>query len=113
VPDPDDECDISDLSLTAVIDGCDSGVANHLFDDGCTMADRIAACAADADNHGAFVGCVGELTNIWMRDEIITSRDKGPIQRCAAHANLPEQREASTRPSKGALTSPIEALSRP
>ena len=113
VNDPDDECDISDLRLTVVIDGCDSGAINHLFDDGCTMADGIAECAEEAGNHGAFVGCVAELTNTWVREEIITSRDKGPIQRCAAHADLPEPGEDSARASKGASISPVEALSRP
>lgn len=113
VPDPDDECDISDLRLTVVIDGCDSGVANHLFDDGCTMADRIAECIEEAGNHGTFVSCVVELTNIWMQDEIITSRDKGPIQRCAAQADLPQSNDERVRPIKGPLTLPIKALSRP
>jgi len=113
VPDENDECDNSNLSLTVVIDGCDSGVANHLFEDGCTMADRIAACAEEAGNHGAFVGCVGELTKSRARDEIITPRDVGPIRRCAAHADLPEHGENKARQTKGPSTSRIEALSRP
>jgi len=112
VNDPDDECDFSDLRFTVVIDGCDSGVANQLFDDGCTMADRIAACAEEAGNHGAFVRCVAELTNTWVRDETITSRDKGPITRCAARANLPQRHEERTHPKNGLSTSRIEALSR-
>ncbi len=90
VPDSEDECDDSDLGSTIVVDGCDSGVANHLFHDGCTMTDRIAACAEDARNHGAFVRCVAHLDTEWLRDKFITSRDHGPIQRCAAHASLPD-----------------------
>ncbi len=98
MPDSDDKCDKSDLRLTVVIDGCDSGVANHLFDDGCTMADRIAECAEGARSHGAFVRCVSELTNTWGRDKFITSRDKGPIQRCVALANQPQHGQERTRP---------------
>jgi len=113
VPDLDDECDSSDLRLTVIIDGCDSEVANHLFDDGCTMGDRIAACAEGARNHGAFVRCVAELTNTWARDEIITSRDKGFIQRCAARANLPQRNQERARSTKGLLISPVETLSHP
>jgi hypothetical protein len=113
VIDPDDECDNSDLRSTVIIDGCDSRVGNHLFDDGCTMADHIAACVEEADNHGALVGCVGALTNTWMQDEIITSRDKGPIQRCAAHASLPQHGEDSARRTKGSPIAPVDALSKP
>ncbi len=46
-----------------IIDGCDSGVENHIFEDGCTISDRIAACAAGARNHGELVSCVAHLTN--------------------------------------------------
>lgn len=113
VPDPDDACPNSDLGETVVIDGCDSGVANHLFEDGCTMADRIGGCAEGARNHGSFVSCVAGLTSTWVRDEIITSRDQGPIQRCAAQANLPEQTEGRVRKPKGISVSPLEALSKP
>ena len=101
VNDPDDECDFSDLRSTIIIDGCDSGVGNQLLNDGCTMNDQIAACSEGARNHGAFIRCVTELTTAWVRDKIITSRDKGPIQRCAARANLPRHDERRARTTKG------------
>lgn len=113
VNDPDDECDFSDLKVTIVIGNCDSGVLNQLFDDGCTMGDRIGKCADGARNHGAFVSCVVQLTNDWAQDDIITSRDKGAVQRCAAQAKLPNRRGNNSRAPKGASTLSIEALSRP
>ena len=36
VPDDEDRCPESNLSETIVIDGCDSGVENTFFGDGCT-----------------------------------------------------------------------------
>jgi hypothetical protein len=90
--DADDACPESDTSPTIVIDGCDSGVENRLFDDGCTMADEIAECAAGATNHGAFVSCVAHLTNGWKRAGLISGAEKGRIQSCAARANIPPGR---------------------
>ena len=37
IPDNEDNCPASILDPTVIIDGCDSGVENQLFDDGCTM----------------------------------------------------------------------------
>ena len=119
VLDPDDECDFSDLRLTVVIDGCDSGVANHLLDDGCTMADRIGACAEGARNHGAFRRCVRRLTREWVREDLITLREWRAIRRCAAHAGDDDDNEydngddGDTRPTKNDSISPAETLSRP
>jgi hypothetical protein len=112
VIDLDDECDISDLRSTIIIDGCDSGVGNHLFDDGCTMADRVAECAADAGNHRSFVSCVAQLTHDWVDESVITPRDKGPIQRCAAQADLPQSHVNGRNLSKGESTAPTEPLGR-
>ena len=67
----------------------DTGVPNHLFENGCTMADLIADAAAQARNHGAFVSEVARLTNDWKREGIITGAQKGAIQRCAGKAKLP------------------------
>lgn len=89
VPDGMDDCSDSDLSHTVVIDGCDTGVANELFDDGCTMADRIAECAEGVTTHGEFVSCVAQLTNDWKQDGLISGREKGRIQKCAAQADVP------------------------
>ena len=89
-PDCNDNCPDSNLEETIIIDGCDSGVENQLFDDGCTMSDLIAECNADnAENHGKFVSCVSHLTNDWKKDGLINGKEKGAIQSCAAQSDLP------------------------
>jgi hypothetical protein len=95
VPDNEDDCPNSDLSPTVVIDDCDSGVANELFLDnvefgnGCTISDLITMCAENAGNHDQFVSCVSSLTNDLHKAGIITGRQKGAVQRCAAQAAIP------------------------
>ena len=89
IPDSDDACPGSILEETILIDGCDTGVTNHLLESGCTMSDLIAACLADANNHGQFVRCVSQLTNEWKENGLISGKEKGTIQRCAARSNLP------------------------
>jgi hypothetical protein len=98
-----DACPASILDPTIFIDGCDTGVGNVMpGDEGCTMADEIAACAADASSHGAFVSCVAHLTNAWKRDRLITGRERGRIQRCAALANKPPPPQLSVQTKAGA-----------
>ena len=77
------------MSATVVIGGCNTGVKNQLFDGGCTISDRIAECAKGARNHGKFVSCVADLTNRLRSEGIITGKEKGAIQSCAAQANIP------------------------
>lgn len=74
---------------TVVIDGCNTGVGNRVLDDGSTISDRIAECGAGAHNHGEFVSCVAHLTNDLKHAGIITDREKGAIQSCAAKADIP------------------------
>ena len=89
IADEDDACPTSDLNPTVVIDGCDSGVPNRLSPNGCTIADQVADCAADATTRGAFVSCVDALTIGLRRDRLITGPQKGAINRCAAQADIP------------------------
>ena len=122
VPDPDDECDISDLRSTIVIAGCDSGVGNHLFDDGCTMADRIGECAEGARNHKAFERCVKHLTKEWVREDLISKQERRAIRRCADRADDDDDNDDDgededghdrhARPTKGASTLSVETLGR-
>ncbi|HEX5854920.1 MAG TPA: PA domain-containing protein [Thermoanaerobaculia bacterium] len=87
VPDNVDCEPHSDFSPTVVIDGCDSGVPNTFFTDGCTISDLINHCAAGARNHGGFVSCVAHLGNDLKSAGIISGNQKGAIQSCAAHAH--------------------------
>lgn len=89
VPDAEDGCPDSDLSPTVAIGGCDSGVSNTLSPSGCTISDLATECTVDAANHGEFVSCVAHLTNDLRNAGIITGRQKGAIQRCAAQADIP------------------------
>ena len=85
IPDDEDDCPFSDLSGTIVANGCDSGVENVLFPDGCTMADLLGECDENS-NHGQHVSCVAHLTNTWVADELITGAEKGAIQSCFAQS---------------------------
>ena len=89
VPDAEDACPNSDLRETVFVGTCDTMVPNHLFENGCTMADLIAAVAGQAKNHGSFVTEVIRLTNNWRRQGIITSAQKAAIDSCAGRSNIP------------------------
>lgn len=89
VADCNDQCPNSDMNATVVIDGCNTDVVNHLLDSGCTISDRIAACAEGVRNHGQFVNCVSELTNTLKRNGVIGGEENGAIQRCAAKRDIP------------------------
>ncbi len=89
VDDNSDNCPISDSNPSIVIDGCDSGVSNTAQSNGCTVLDNISECAANASNHGKYVSCVAKLTNSLKKSGLITGKQKGAIQSCAAQANIP------------------------
>jgi hypothetical protein len=89
VGDACDSCPGSDISATIVIDGCDTGVPNQVFDTGCTMAEVLLDCALTATNHGDYVSCVTDLVNGWKAAGLVTGREQGEIVRCAARADLP------------------------
>jgi len=78
----------SDLNPTVVFESCDSGVANTLFADGCTIADLAHACADDTRNHGTFSSCVTAVTRDLMKSAVITGSGKGMIQSCAAQSDI-------------------------
>jgi len=84
IPDDEDNCPESNLEETIIIDGCDSGAGNYLFDTGCTMSDLITECKDNAKNYGEFVSCVAHLTDDWKKDGLISGKEKGAIQSCAA-----------------------------
>jgi len=79
----------SDLLPTIVINGCDTGVANTLFENGCTVRDLISHIAANSGNHGNFVSGVSQLTNALRNAGLITGKQKGAIESCSAGSNLP------------------------
>jgi hypothetical protein len=89
VRDTYDECPGSEPVATVVIDGCDSGVVNHVDEQGCTVVDLVDHIAADAANHGKFTSGVARLLNGYVDEGVLTDEDQGSIQSCAGHADIP------------------------
>jgi PA domain len=79
----------SNLDPTVVIDGCDSGVPNTLFTNGCTISDLIAQIAANSRNHGRFVSGVAHLSEALVNVGLITDAQKDSIMSCAGRAKIP------------------------
>ena len=50
--------------------------------------EAIVTCAVDAKNHGKFVSCVGQLTNSWLKQELISEEEKGAIMSWAAKSDI-------------------------
>jgi hypothetical protein len=89
VPDGEDECIGSSPSPTVVIGGCDSGVPNTVFPNGCKISDRISQIAAGSSNHGVFASRVARFLSELVRQGVITDAQKDAIQSCAARASIP------------------------
>ena len=78
-----DQCPVSDERPTVVIAGCDSGVENISFPDGCTMMDKIAACTSGNPKPVQVRDCIDDLTNVWKRAGLITQYERTLINNCA------------------------------
>jgi hypothetical protein len=89
VPNDKDECPDSDVRTTVTIDGCNAGVTNTLFPNGCTISDLVESCSNGAGHHGQFVNCVSHLTNDLKNAGTISGQQKGAIKRCGARAQIP------------------------
>lgn len=83
-----DACPRSRLSGNVLIGDCDTGVPNALSAEGCTLSDQFAACEEGARNHGQYVSCVAHLTNALKKAGVITGKQKGEIQSCAAQSDI-------------------------
>jgi hypothetical protein len=89
VPDGIDQCPGSDLGPTIVIQGCDTGVKNATFSNGCRISDFVKACAAAAKNNGAFTSCVAAVSQQMRQLGAIAQTELGKVQSCAAAASIP------------------------
>jgi hypothetical protein len=89
VPDGVDQCPNSDRGPNIVIQGCQTGVPNTTFSNGCRISDVLQACAKDAKNHGQYTACVAAATNLFRRDAIIDTNQQGAVLSCAAKATIP------------------------
>jgi hypothetical protein len=84
VPDDEDCNPNSDTSATIVIGGINTGVANTLFPNGCTMSDLLTQLKAGAATQGDYVAAVAHLTNQWVAEGLISGTQKGTIESAAA-----------------------------
>lgn len=84
--DAGDQCLGSDLKPTIVIDGCDTGVVNTFFTNGCSSSDLVRDIRSQARNHGQFVSGVAALGNQLRKLGIVSDLQMGALQSCAAKA---------------------------
>jgi hypothetical protein len=90
VPDRDDAFPHSrDVGGDITIAGCDTGVANVVFEDGSTISDLIYEIAGGARNHGGFVSGVAKLNQALINETVVTGDEAQAIQSCAGRAKLP------------------------
>lgn len=90
IADDVDACKGSDMRLSVIIDGCDTGVSNVTwYNTGCTTSDYVTACAKNAINHGRFGQCVKDFTQSLQDNGFLNDETKGNLQSCAAQAKLP------------------------
>jgi hypothetical protein len=79
----------SDFSSTVAIAGCDSGVQNTFFLNGCTISDYISHLSASSKDHARFVVSVTRFLNELIEAGIITADQKGAIKSCADGPAIP------------------------
>jgi len=78
-----DACPNSDMRTTVYVGRCNSRVTNDLLSDGCTIADKLAACRLNNRNRGHYVSCVVHLLQGLRRDGVITGRELAKLLKCA------------------------------
>ena len=88
VPNDQDSCPDSNLLPTVIVKGCDAGVPNDLFPDGCTMSDLIQNCYDNSKNHGDFVSCAGHLIDDWYNIKLMTGAQRRDIKQCIMSSDL-------------------------
>jgi cysteine-rich repeat protein len=52
------------------------------------VIDLFNECATDAENHGEFVSCVADITNVMKQDGSLKGKKKELIQSCATQADI-------------------------
>jgi hypothetical protein len=84
VADGDDECPGTVLGDRVMVGDCDTGVADQVLGNGCTMTELIASCKPEPRPRSRLLRCVIRLVRDWRREGIIHPSDGGKIIRCAA-----------------------------
>ncbi len=86
--DIDGVCDDFDACLgsivggNVVVDGCDSGVANAVGADGCTINDQVADVTANTNNDRQFTRAMRRLLRRLFRSGAITRQEEADIRNC-------------------------------
>jgi N-acetylneuraminic acid mutarotase len=88
VCDQADACPSSDLRDTVSIGTCETGVTNTLDSVGCSLQDRIDACAT-AEKRGGSTRCVATLTHALFREGLLSGRERGRILGCLHGHEVP------------------------
>lgn len=81
VLDDGDTCPGSDIRAIVQVGANDSGVTNSVDGAGCSIADHVKACFAEANNHGDSVSCVSHLATELRKSGLISGRDQGQLLR--------------------------------
>jgi hypothetical protein len=80
VNDPGDQCPASEVSGTVVLDGCDSGAANVVDADGCTINDQLTELADSTSSQRAYTRAVRRLLRCLTRTGEITPQEETAIR---------------------------------
>ena len=104
-----DACDHSNVDATLSIAGCETGIANGVDADGCTLADALAtACQLSIGSkvRGRFAACVARLAGDWRRAGRIDRDQEGRAVACAAGGRAEKRLLAPTLPFPVVITAP-------
>jgi hypothetical protein len=92
VADASDDCPDSNLAATVVLGGHDTGVPNRVLPSGCTVNDRLSACAlatTDSRPRRGLVGCLAHLALDLKESELITDLETRNVQGLARQVGIP------------------------
>lgn len=89
VLDDQDACPLSNVDPTVRVEACDSGVGNHIFPDGCSIADEVGSLQSAAKNHGEFVSSTSHYTRELVNLGVLVNQEAASIQRCVAKSKAP------------------------
>ena len=88
----DQECPYTIVGADLVVGACTIDVGTAIFSTGCSLTEVLSEdlddCAEGATNHGKYVSCVAKVTNALKKQKMITGKQKGQIQSCAAQSDV-------------------------
>jgi hypothetical protein len=91
VPDDEDTCPNSDLRAKVDVNLTEPGVTtidNTVDENGCSIQDRVNACAEGARNHGQYVSCISHLANDLRKAGTISKNQSKELTKGAAKSKI-------------------------